>query len=153
MNDTTLPIKNSTRKSGSKPTQARKVGLRKGFSLGDWIQLKNASKDLAQRKGKPLRNISIEEVNRHNSEHDSWIILRGKVYNLTPYLHYHPGGISIFKNFYGKDCTEQFDKYHRWVNIDALIGNLLLGFAVDEKRRLKSLDEFPIPLPRRPTAM
>ena len=32
-----------------------------------------------------------------------------------------------FKNILGKDATTLFDKYHRWVNIDGLIGPLLLG--------------------------
>ena len=48
--------------------------------------------------------------------HDGWIVLRGKVYNLSPYLAYHPGGESILRGVLGKDATQLYDKYHRWVN-------------------------------------
>jgi cytochrome b involved in lipid metabolism len=51
------------------------------------------------------------------------------VYNIGPYLPYHPGGIAIFKNILGKDGTSMFDKYHRWVNIEGLIGPLFIGTA------------------------
>lgn len=123
MNDSTLP-------PGKKPVaRARiKVGLRKGFGLHDWVQLLRASNDLAQRKGAPLRQIGPDEIKRHSSIHDGWISLHGKVYNISPYLHYHPGGVAILKPTLGKDATDLFDKYHRWVNTDGLIGPLLLGY-------------------------
>ncbi|CAM9676588.1 unnamed protein product, partial [Ectocarpus sp. 12 AP-2014] len=44
------------------------------------------------------------------------------VYNLTPFLHYHPGGIPEIMKGAGRDCTALFDKYHRWVNFDSLVG-------------------------------
>ena len=62
------------------------------------------------------------------------MILRGKVYNISPYIAYHPGGASILEKCVGKDATALFDKYHSWVNIDNLVGVLLLGYLVVEKR-------------------
>mmetsp|Transcript_34013 Transcript_34013/g.81767 ORF Transcript_34013/g.81767 Transcript_34013/m.81767 type:complete len:249 (-) Transcript_34013:71-817(-) len=100
------------------------------FGLHDWKRLLVSAGDLAQRKGQPLRrDISRDEIAQHNKNHDGWIILRGNVYNVGPYLPYHPGGRSIFKNVLGKDGDVLFDKYHRWVNIDGLIGPLLIGTA------------------------
>lgn len=95
MNDTTLPINN-----GGKKVARRKVGVKKGFGLHDWITLKQVTQDLAQRKGLPIRKITPEEVRLHASEYDGWIILRDKVYNLTPYLHYHPGKFVIEDVFF-----------------------------------------------------
>jgi len=31
----------------------------------------------------------------------------------------------------GKDCTELFNKYHRWVNAQFLIGKLQVGYLKD----------------------
>ena len=90
------------------------------------VRLTKSAKDLAQRGGGGLRRISREEVAQHDSIHDAWMILKGKVYNIGPYLHYHPGGITILKSVLGKDATELFDKYHPWVNID--------GYVVDVKQ-------------------
>ena len=89
------------------------------FGLGDWTRLVKSSKDLAQRKGQDLRrSISKEEVALHKYEYDGWIILHNRVYNIGPYLPYHPGGLSILKPYLGKDATAAFEKYHRWVNAD-----------------------------------
>lgn len=117
MNDTTLPI-------------ARKEkALRKGFALHDWKLLLNSTEDLAQRQGGPIRIIPTDEVACHSKIHDGWIILHGKIYNIGPYLQYHPGGVEIMKPCLGRDATSLFEKYHRWVNIENLIGKLLIGYS------------------------
>lgn len=129
MNDSTMPPPRYANTSTKNPVKATAVNPRHRFGLHDWKKLLAASTDLAQRKGEPIRrDMTVEEVRLHNKNHDGWIILRGRVYNIGPYLPYHPGGVSIFKNVLGKDATTMFDKYHRWVNIDGLIGPLLLGF-------------------------
>jgi cytochrome b involved in lipid metabolism len=74
----------------------------------------------------------MAEVQTHNKVYDAWIILSNKVYNITPYLPYHPGGESIMQSVLGKDATILFHKYHTWVNIDNLIGPLYLGTLIKE---------------------
>ncbi len=123
MNDTTLPITSSktsisNKTTTTKPRRRTKTFLQKGFGLHDWKRLLLSTSDLAQRKGRPLRLIPPTEISKHDSIHDGWISLHGKVYNIGPYLHYHPGGVDIFKSCLGKDASVLFEKYHRWVNID-----------------------------------
>ena len=133
MNDTTFPIPSASASSTSNNTnnksRLRGGGVRPGFGLHDWMNLLRVSKDLAQRRGAPLRraDISLSEVQLHNQPHDGWMILRNNVYNITPYLAYHPGGQDILEKYLGRDATILFDKYHSWVNIDGLVGPLLLG--------------------------
>ena len=106
----------------------QKFALGAGFGLMDWVKLKTAAKDLSQRRGQPIRqSIPMSEIATHNTMHDCWCVIHNKVYNLSPYFPYHPGGSQIFKNFLGKDATKAFDKYHRWVNIEGLVGVLYLG--------------------------
>jgi cytochrome b involved in lipid metabolism len=107
------------------------------FSLADWQRLVHSSNDLAQRNGIPFRkDIPWEEISKHNKEHDCWIVLRGIVYNIGPYLPYHPGGIEIFhnaKNILGNPdgtrADKSFDKYHKYISIEGLIGSLAIGTA------------------------
>jgi len=113
MNDTTMPRRGKVSR--------RQERLKKGFGLSDWVRLTKSAKDLAMRGNAGLRRIPRTEVAEHDSVHDAWMILKNKVYNITPYLHYHPGGVSIFKSVLGKDGTELFDKYHPWVNIDGYV--------------------------------
>ncbi|CAM9613560.1 unnamed protein product [Pylaiella littoralis] len=107
------------------------VNPRKKFA--DWNLLKTKAKNLAGRDEAGMRGITKAEVRQHKSQHDCWSIFRGKVYNLTPFLHYHPGGIPELMKGAGKDCTALFDKYHPWVNFDSLVGNLYLGPLVSEE--------------------
>jgi len=117
MNDTTLP-KNATKSSASVPERRKKTGR---FGLADWTRLVQSSKDLAQRKGQPLRKIRWEEIRQHKTVHDGWMVLKGKVYFISPYLMYHPGGEAILKPALGKDATKLYEKYHRWVNEDGYV--------------------------------
>ena len=98
------------------PSRRQKTGLRKGFGLSDWNRLLSVSKDLAQRRGQAIRRIRWDEIKKHNSPHDGWIVLKKKVYFISPYIAYHPGGERILKPVLGKDATALFNKYHRWVN-------------------------------------
>ena len=94
------------------------------FGLTDWMRLLSVSQDIAQLKGRGLRtNITIPEVRQHHTIHDGWIILQNtRVYNLSPYLMYHPGGSTILKSVLGKDATLLFHQYHSWVNADGYVG-------------------------------
>lgn len=128
MNDTTLPKK-----------LRRKTGVKKGFALHDWKLLLNRSNDLAQRKGAPLRSMTMEEVAQHDKEYDGWMVLHGKVYNIGPYIHYHPGGVNILGPSLGKDGSNLFEQYHRWVGIENLIGKLLIGYIDDSPQSQMSM--------------
>mmetsp|Transcript_1617 Transcript_1617/g.2417 ORF Transcript_1617/g.2417 Transcript_1617/m.2417 type:complete len:168 (+) Transcript_1617:122-625(+) len=139
MNDTTLP----------KAPRRKIKGVRKGFALHDWKLLLNSANDLAQRRGASIRSISMEEISLHNKVHDGWMVLHGKVYNVGPYLHYHPGGVDILKSSLGKDGTVLFEKYHRWVNVENLIGKLLLGYAQESTEEGQSQLNMPPPRPRK----
>ncbi len=54
------------------------------------------------------------------------------MYNITPFLHYHPGGVEILLQSAGRDCTPLFNKYHAWVNAIVIIGHLYIGWIVDD---------------------
>lgn len=49
-----------------------------------------------------LKTISLEEVSKHNTENDFWMVVHGKVYDMTNFLPNHPGGKAVLKQFMGK---------------------------------------------------
>lgn len=53
-----------------------------------------------------------DEVAKHNTENDCWVILFDKVYDTTKFMHDHPGGKEAILLFAGKDATEEFDMLH-----------------------------------------
>lgn len=52
-----------------------------------------------------LGRITMDELAQHNTKEDCWQAYGGKVYNVTPYLKFHPGGIPQLMKAAGKDGT------------------------------------------------
>jgi L-lactate dehydrogenase (cytochrome) len=53
-----------------------------------------------------------EEVAKHSSKDDCWVIVHGKVYDVTEFLPEHPGGMNIILKYAGKDATEEYEPIH-----------------------------------------
>lgn len=51
-----------------------------------------------------------------------------QVYNVTPYLKFHPGGLDWIMKGAGLDATFLFNKYHAWVNSDFMLEKCVLGY-------------------------
>ncbi|KAI0008157.1 flavocytochrome c [Xylariaceae sp. FL0662B] len=60
----------------------------------------------------PEREISMEEVAKHNKKEDLWVVVKGVVMDLTNWLDEHPGGPQAIMNFMGRDATEEFEMLH-----------------------------------------
>jgi len=71
--------------------------------------------------------LTRQEVLRHRKATDCWTIFQGKVYDVTSYLDFHPGGKDELMLGAGKDCTKEFNKIHPWVSIEGILGRLCLG--------------------------
>lgn len=52
------------------------------------------------------------EVAKHNSRDSCWVIVQGKVYDVTDYLDRHPGGSAILLQYGGKDATGIYEPNH-----------------------------------------
>lgn len=63
---------------------------------------------IGNQQEKELKEFDKEEVARHASKDDCYMIIEGKVYDLTSYINKHPGGI-IIADYCGKDGTEAFN--------------------------------------------
>jgi cytochrome b involved in lipid metabolism len=55
------------------------------------------------------KQFTTEEVKQHNKKEDCWIILDGKVYDVTKFLEDHPGGEEVVIDCAGRDATSDFD--------------------------------------------
>jgi fatty acid desaturase/predicted heme/steroid binding protein len=62
-----------------------------------------------------------EELSRHNSEHDCWVAVDGKVYDITSWLPVHPGGKDMLLFSAGRDITNLFESYHPFTNKPAQV--------------------------------
>nr|ACU23235.1 unknown [Glycine max] len=118
--------------SVKKPTVRAKVPFEKGYSQMDWLKLTQTHPDLAGLKGQSYKRlISMDEVRKHQTEGQMWTVLKGRVYNISPYMKFHPGGVNMLMKAVGKDCTSLFNKYHAWVNAEFLLEKCFVG-TLDE---------------------
>jgi len=76
-----------------------------------------------------LKDYTLDDVAKHNTEKDCWVVVNGKVLNVTNFLPEHPGGKKSILLFAGKDASEEFNMLHKPDVVDkyapeAVIGNL-----------------------------
>eukprot|EP00171_Calliarthron_tuberculosum_P015413 IDg15413t1 len=67
------------------------------------------------------------QVAKHNQHHDAWIIVAGKVLNVTPYLHEHPGGDVVLLDSAGRDATRDFEDVGHSPDANAQLERLVIG--------------------------
>ncbi|TCD66743.1 Cytochrome b2, mitochondrial precursor [Steccherinum ochraceum] len=104
-----------------------------------------------------VQTLTGPEVEQHASRDSCWIIVHGKVYDVTDFLDEHPGGSKIILKYAGKDATEAYEPIHP---PDAITTNLptekhlgvidittvakvIKEVSEDEKRRLALMDARP----------
>lgn len=77
--------------------------------------------------------LSLQEIAKHNSINDCWMILGSKVYNITQDLQIHPAGAGTILSYCGKDGAKGFTTKDVGVgrnhsqNAYALLNNYYLG--------------------------
>lgn len=52
--------------------------------------------------------LTINEIAKHNTANDCWMIINNNVYNLSSFLNQHPAGSDIMIPYCGKDGTQAF---------------------------------------------
>lgn len=127
------------------PNSRNKVQLTPGHSPLDWATL-SRSKSLS---GVPhFMRVTPSMLKHHNGrkdrdtgqKKDAWSVYLGKVYNITPYLPFHPGGQGELLRAAGKDGTALFNDVHPWVNWEGMMSSCLVGIMVSETEENSGLD-------------
>ncbi|XP_072035658.1 cytochrome b5 reductase 4-like [Amphiura filiformis] len=123
-----FPALNSPQRASSQLLKPRqKVALKPGRSLMDWVRLGNAKGKVLNGIGGRSCEVSVEELAKHNKLDDAWMSIRGKVYNITPYMEYHPGGEEELMKGVGIDGTQLFNEVHQWVNVEGMLEKCYIG--------------------------
>lgn len=56
--------------------------------------------------------LTPEEVAKHNTPQSCWLVVNGRVYDVTNYISLHPAGARPILEYCGKDATRAFAAYH-----------------------------------------
>jgi cytochrome b involved in lipid metabolism len=110
-----------------KQERRKKASRGNGSSLVAFQNFLKSNKNPNTSYEKGVTPLTMVEVAKHKSSSDCWTVFQGVVYNITPFLEYHPGGKEELMRGAGLDCTDLYMKYHAWVNADAVLGKLRIG--------------------------
>eukprot|EP00163_Fabomonas_tropica_P002232 TRINITY_DN11679_c0_g1_i1.p1 TRINITY_DN11679_c0_g1~~TRINITY_DN11679_c0_g1_i1.p1 ORF type:complete len:338 (-),score=43.04 TRINITY_DN11679_c0_g1_i1:140-1153(-) len=99
---------------------------------------------MAPRTGKKgsLREYTSTEVSKHSSTDDAWVIIDGKVYNITTFIDDHPGG-DVLEEYLGGDASEVMRDGSLHSHSDAayeLLVSYLIGVVPDLVARDGAVD-------------
>ena len=91
---------------------------------------------------------TVEEVAKHNKKGDLWVVLDGRILNVSNLLSLHPGGKLAILTFGGKDAAAEFDMIHPPDVVekyapDAIFG--VLGSGKPKKAKGAPMSALPVP--------
>ncbi len=69
---------------------------------------------------------TLDDVAKHASETDCWMVVDGKVYNVTSGIDTHPGGPQILQGC-GKDATEMYKAVEKHAGKEADLAKFEIG--------------------------
>jgi cytochrome b involved in lipid metabolism len=87
--------------------------------------------DGAERTDGVVDVVTMEEVSRHNTKGDCWMVIDGKVYDVTSFLENHPGGGSILAAHGGKDVSKHYRYLQHSANAEAMRSGLYVADVKD----------------------
>ncbi|NXL86870.1 FADS2 desaturase, partial [Alectura lathami] len=58
-----------------------------------------------------IRSYTWEDIQKHTQK-DKWLVIERKVYDVTQWVHRHPGGRRVISHCAGEDATDAFQAFH-----------------------------------------
>ncbi|KAJ5168036.1 uncharacterized protein N7482_003630 [Penicillium canariense] len=74
---------------------------------------------------------TVADVATHKDRTDLWVIIHGKVYDLTKYVRDHPGGADVLYDVAGLDATEAYDEVGHSEDADEILETFKIGTVSD----------------------
>lgn len=64
--------------------------------------------DISKLSSQGVKVLDMIEIAKHNKESDCWMLINGKIYDVTSYFGKHPGGSVAMLATCGKDATDAY---------------------------------------------
>ena len=84
-----------------------------------------------------LTEYSWDDINKHTEfdENDSskriWMVIHGRIYDITEFMMDHPGGEDVLKDVSGKDATQEFENILHTEKARKMCKKYLIGKVKD----------------------
>jgi cytochrome b involved in lipid metabolism len=82
----------------------------------------------------PIQQFSLKEVATHCTIESCWMVICDKVYDLTDFIEYHPGGYEICMEYAGSDATNAFNEKPHTIDAVDMLEKYYIGELIKEDR-------------------
>ena len=82
-----------------------------------------------------LKQFTLKEVATHCTVESCWMAINDKVYDLTEFIEYHPGGYEIMLEYAGADATNAFNEKPHTIEAADMLDKYLIGELVKVIRK------------------
>ncbi|KAF1961844.1 hypothetical protein CC80DRAFT_463308 [Byssothecium circinans] len=82
-----------------------------------------------------LPTFTAADVAAHSTKDDLWVMIHGKVYDVTRYVRDHPGGVEALRDVAGKDATDEYLEVGHSEDADEVLSEYLIGTSTDYKAK------------------
>ncbi|EEB91475.1 hypothetical protein MPER_10155 [Moniliophthora perniciosa FA553] len=84
--------------------------------------------------------VKVEELEQHSTKDKLWVLISGKVYDVTKFIDEHPGGDEVILAEAGaRDATEAFEDVGHSDEARALLPGMLVG-DIEESDKVERRD-------------
>ncbi|PNW71559.1 hypothetical protein CHLRE_16g659350v5 [Chlamydomonas reinhardtii] len=73
------------------------------------------------------KTYGVADLKQHTTEKSCWLVVHGKVYDVTEFLEEHPGGYDIILTSTGKDATQDFEEIGHSNSAKKLLEKYVIG--------------------------
>ncbi|KAG8562930.1 hypothetical protein GDO81_015866 [Engystomops pustulosus] len=70
---------------------------------------------------------TLEDVRKRNSQKELWLVIHGRVYDITRFVEEHPGGEEVLFEQAGADATESFEDVGHSVDAREMLKQYYVG--------------------------
>ncbi|XP_020516642.1 cytochrome b5 type B [Labrus bergylta] len=85
-----------------------------------------------------VKYYTLEDIRVHNISSDTWLIIHGKVYDVTSFIEEHPGGEEVLLEQAGADATESFEDVGHSTDAREMLEQYYIGeLHMDDRQKEK----------------
>ncbi len=139
-NSTAAMSQDSSDKTCSFVSEMRRLSL-SGLSVVSEAKETNEDDDIEESANKETSSaseelpvISLDQVAEHCYSQDAWMVIFDKVYDVTEFLHEHPGGVDVMQEYIGYDASLAFRSVGHSEDAVTMLADYLIGELPENER-------------------
>ncbi|KAM4721867.1 cytochrome b5 type B isoform 2-T2 [Rhinophrynus dorsalis] len=78
-------------------------------------------------EGSSVTYYTLDEVRKRNSVKEIWLVIHGRVYDITSFVEEHPGGEEVLFEQAGADATESFEDVGHSIDAREMLKQYYIG--------------------------